>query len=89
MSVTFHIGKELNAFTKGKSRLAYDASPKTIAEALALLWAQYPGLRDRVLTAAGEIQPNINIMVWNQSIRYSGGLTTPLPKESDVFIVQQ
>jgi len=44
-------------------------------------------MRDRVLTETGEIRAHINIFVWNESIRYSGGLATPLPEESDVFIV--
>ncbi len=86
MPVTFHIAKSLHPFSKGKSRVTMDASPKTVADALSLLWAQHPGLRDQVVTTTGEVQPNVNILVWNESIRLNGGLTTPLPEESDVFI---
>jgi hypothetical protein len=84
--VTFHIAKSLHPFTNGKSRVTVDGSPKTVADALSLLWAEYPSMRDHVLTTAGEVQPNVNILVWNQSIRLNGGMTTPLPEESDVFI---
>lgn len=87
MPVTFHIAKTLHTFTRGKSRVTLEASPKTVADALSLLWAQYPAMRDQVLTAAGDVQPDVNILVWNESIRLNGGMTTPLPEESDVFIV--
>lgn len=86
MPVTFHIAKSLHPFTKGKSRVTVDAFPKTVADALSLLWTQYPGMRDQVLTTTGEVRPNVNILVWNESIRLNGGMTTPLPEESDVFI---
>jgi hypothetical protein len=65
-----------------------DASPKTVADALSLLWTHYPAMRDQVLTEAGEVQPDVNILVWNESIRFNGGMATPLPEESDVFIVR-
>ena len=87
MSVTFHIAKVLHPFTKGKSRVTIDAAPKTVAEALSLLWTEYPELRNQVVTGAGELRSDVNILVWNESIRLSGGLTTPLPEESDVFLV--
>jgi hypothetical protein len=86
--VTFHIANTLHTFTQGKSRVTMDASPKTVAEALSLLWARYPAMRDQVLTTTGDVQPNVNILVWNESIRLNGGMTTPLPEESDVFIVR-
>jgi hypothetical protein len=85
--VTFHLAKTLQGFTTGKSRVTLDASPKTVADALSLLWTRYPGMKDQVLTAAGEVRPDVNILVWNESIRLNGGMTTPLPEESDVFIV--
>jgi len=85
--VTFHIAKVLHPFTKGKSRVTMDASPKTVADALSLLWTQYPELRNQVVTGAGEVRSDVNILVWNESIRLSGGLSTPLPEESDVFLV--
>lgn len=87
MPVTFHLAKGLQGFTTGKSRVTLDVSPKTVADALSLLWTRYPGMRDQVLTADGEVRPDVNILVWNESIRLNGGMTTPLPEESDVFIV--
>jgi hypothetical protein len=87
LPVTFHIAKTLHSFTKGKSRVTIEASPKTVADALSLLWKQYPEMQDQVLTAAGDVRSDVNILVWNESIRLNGGMTTPLPEESDVFIV--
>lgn len=87
MPVTFHLAKALQRFTEGRSRVTMAASPQTVADALSLLWAVYPDLRDQVLTGGGEARPDVNILVWNESIRLNGGMTTPLPEESDVFIV--
>jgi len=86
MAVTIHIPESLRQFTAGKGRIKFDGSPTTVAAALSLLWAEYPNARDRVLTETGDVRPQFNIFVWNESIRYSGGLATPLPEESDVFI---
>jgi molybdopterin converting factor small subunit len=54
---------------------------------LQLLWATYPGLRDRLLTEEGQLREHINIFVGNESIRYTGGLATPLSANATVSII--
>jgi molybdopterin converting factor small subunit len=59
----------------------------TIADALRSLAERYPALLDRVLTETGEVRQHVNIFVGDESIRYTGGLATPLPPKALVHIV--
>lgn len=52
-----------------------------------LLGARHPGVRDRVLTEQGEVRPHVNVFVGDESIRYTGGLATPLGEGAEVSIV--
>jgi molybdopterin converting factor small subunit len=47
----------------------------------------YAGVRDRVITEQGPVREHINIFVGDENIRYTGGLTTPLPPNSEISIV--
>jgi len=52
-----------------------------------LLWRSHPGLRDRILVESGEVRPHVNVFVGNESIRYTGGLATPLPRDATIAII--
>jgi sulfur-carrier protein len=58
-----------------------------LLKALQALFARYPGVRDRVLTEAGEIREHVNIFVANEDVRYTGGMATVVPAEAVVSIV--
>ena len=58
-----------------------------MGEALRALAAVHPGLRDRVMNERGELRPHVNVFVGRESIRFSGGLQTPLPEGAEVFIL--
>ena len=73
-------------------KLAYETveleiSPGTIADALSALYALHPGVRDRVVTEQDQVREHINIFVADENIRYTGGLATPLPANSEISIV--
>jgi molybdopterin converting factor small subunit len=85
--LTFHIPGPLRAFTGGHAQLQVDASPATLRAALELLWAAYPGLRDRVLTEEGQIRKRINVFVGNESVRLTGGLATPIARATEISII--
>jgi sulfur-carrier protein len=59
----------------------------TVREAMEHLRALHPGVIDRVLTEQGEVRRHVNIFVGNESIRWTGGLDTPLPEGSEIAIV--
>ncbi len=77
MAVRFLIPGPLQPFSGGRPAVALDASPATVAEALAALGALYPGLSDRILTEQGDVRPHVNVFVAETNIRDAGGLAGP------------
>ena len=87
MAVTFYIPGALRQFTTGRSKVEFEQSPGILADALSLLYSLYPGVRDRVTTEQGQVREHINIFVGDENIRYTGGLATTLPPNSEISIV--
>lgn len=87
MSVTFHIPGPLRSFADGRSQVELEAPAATLLEALQALWVACPGIRDRVVTEQGQIREHINVFVGNEDVRYTGGLTTPIPPGVEISIV--
>lgn len=87
MGIVFHIPGALREFTSGQRQVEIGSSPATVGEALAALWTIYPGVRDRITTEQGQVREHINIFVGNESVRYTGGLATPLAAGSEISIV--
>ena len=87
MSIVFHIPGALREFTSGQRQVEIGGSPATVGEALASLWALYPGLRDRIATEQGQVREHINLFVGTENVRYTGGLATRVPAGSEISIV--
>jgi sulfur-carrier protein len=87
MTVTFHIPAALREFTAGSSTVEIQSPGQTLTDALAALWMKYPGVRDRVLNEQDQIRQHINIFVGNENVRYTGGLATQVPQQSQISIV--
>ncbi len=87
MPITFHIPGALREFTAGRRNVEIEQSPATLAEALAVLWALYPGVRDRVATEQGQVREHINIFIGDENSRYTGGLASRLPAKCEISIV--
>jgi MoaD family protein len=87
MAVSYYIPAFLRTFTDGETRVELDTSPVTVDEALAALCELYPGVRDRVLTEQGEVRQHVNVFVGEESIRYTGGLDTPITDGVEIAIV--
>jgi molybdopterin synthase sulfur carrier subunit len=85
--VTFHIPGALRQFTGGLRKIELGGSPGTVGDALGALCALYPGVRDRVLTEQGQVREHINLFVGDEDVRYTGGLMTAVPEESEISIV--
>jgi molybdopterin converting factor small subunit len=47
----------------------------------------HPGVRDRVVNEQGAVRQHVNVFVGDESIRYTGGLDTPLAEGSEISIV--
>jgi sulfur-carrier protein len=87
MPVTFLIPGPLRAFAAGQSKIVIEPSPTTLADALEALWKRCPGIRDRVVTEQAQIREHINVFVGNESVRYTGGLQTPIPEGAEIAII--
>jgi len=87
MTVLIHVASPLRQYTRGEARVALTLSSGTVADALEALWDIHSGLKDRLLTEQGEVRPHVNLFVGNESIRYTGGLSTPLAGDCEISIL--
>jgi sulfur-carrier protein len=87
MPVIFRIPTYLAAFARDSNCVTVNASPPTVGEALQSLWELHPALRDRIVDEQGEVRQHINIFVGNECIRFTGGLSTPVPEGAELLIV--
>ena len=87
MPLQFHIPGALREFTAGRATVKVEHPGETVYQALCALCAQYPGIRDRILTEQGQLRQHVNIFIGNEDVRYTGGLATKVPDESEISIV--
>ena len=87
MSVLFVIPGPLRELAGNRGEVRVEGTPQSVSDALSLLWSDSPALRDRVLTELGTVREHINIFVDGESIRYSGGLATPVRDRAEVVIL--
>lgn len=86
MSVVFVIPGPLREFARNRPEVHLEGSPRSVSDALRLLWEDCPGVRDRVVTELGEVRPHVHIFVDGESIQFSGGLLAPVRDGSEVVI---
>jgi DNA-3-methyladenine glycosylase I len=87
MPFVFVIPGPLREFARQRAEVRLDGRASTAGEALALLWGECPGARDRVLTERGELRPHVNVFVDGENIRHAGGLAAPISDNAEVIIV--
>lgn len=87
MSVVFFIPGPLRAFASGRSEVRVTGSFPTLRDALAELFANHPGLRDRILTEQGELREHVNVFVGQECVRYARGLATGVPDGSQISVI--
>jgi molybdopterin synthase sulfur carrier subunit len=88
IGVVFNIPGPLREFTGNRSSVRVDVKDgANLREALLVLFAACPGLRDRVLTESTEIRGHVNIFLANEDIRYTGGLETAVRAGAEISIV--
>jgi len=77
----------LREFSEGQSEVVIEESPANLADVLAALWILFPALRDRIVTEQGEIREHINLFIGDEDVRFTGGLTSPVPPDAKISIV--
>ena len=87
MALRFIIPGPLRELAGNRDEVRVSDSAGSIEDALRLLWSHCPGVRDRIVTELGEVRPHVNIFVDGESIRYSGGMGTPVRDGAEIVIL--
>ena len=85
--LTFVIPGPLREFASNRTEVNVRGDAASVSDALALLWHEHPGLRDRVITERGELRPHVNVFVDGDSIRYAEGFATRVREGSEIVIM--
>lgn len=87
MAFVFVIPGPLRELAGNRGEVRVGGRATSVAGALSLLWAEWPGLRDRVVNERGEVRLHVNIFVDGESIREANGLDTPVRDGAEIFIL--
>jgi MoaD family protein len=87
MRVTFILPGPLHTLAGGREEVTVEGPAPRVSDALDALWTAHPALRDRVMTEEGRLRPHVNVFVGRDSVRYTGGLDTPLRDGAEVAIL--
>ena len=87
MALTFMIPGPLRELAGNRGEVKVEGAARSVGEALALLWASCPAVRDRVLTELGEVRPHVNIFVDGLNIRDAGGLSAAVRDGAEIYIL--
>ena len=87
MPLVFMIPGPLRELAGDRTEVRVEGTAGSIEEALSLLWASCPAVRDRVVNELGEVRPHVNIFVDGLNIRDSGGLSAPVRDGAEIYIL--
>ena len=85
MSIAVKVPTILRTFTGGSAEVTVTGA--TLADAIADLDAQYPGIGARVLDDDGRLRRFVNVYVNDDDVRFLEDLATPTPDGSNVSII--
>ena len=85
MAVLVRVPTPLRSLTKGNAEV--QAKGETVADVVADLERQFPGLRERLVDDTGELRRFINVYVNGEDIRFLKDKTTTLKDGDEVSIV--
>ena len=87
MPVTIHLPGVLREFADGRPSVEIADPVATLADVLAALWRDYPGIRARMATEQGQVREHINVFIGDELSRYTGGLMSPVAAGSEITIL--
>lgn len=87
MPFLFVMPGPLREFAGNREEVRVPGTATSVGAALALLWQECPGARDRVLNERGEVRPHVNIFIDGQNIRQAGGIDAPVRDAAEIIIV--
>lgn len=77
----------LAEFVGGRGRVELPGIHATVGEALEALAAARPAVRDRIQDEQGRVRLHVNVFVGRESIRFTGGLATPLAPGAEIRVI--
>lgn len=87
MAFAFLIPGPLRDLAGDRSEIRVEGSAATVADALDLLWADCPAIRDRIVTERGELRPHVNVFVDGESVRDHDGLASAVRGDAEIVIL--
>ncbi len=85
MPVVVRVPTPLRKVTNGQETV--DVGGATVEEGLANLESQYPGIKERIVDANGQLHRFVNIYVNGEDIRFLEGLATSVKDGDELSIV--
>src|SRR2546427_3686641 len=85
MAIQVRVPTILRSYTGGAK--AVEATGDTLAELLSDLDRQFPGLRERLVTADGGLHRFVNVYVNDEDVRFLGALDTKVSEGDTVTIL--
>lgn len=85
MSIAVKVPTILRTYTGGAAEVSVTGT--TLAEAIADLDTQYPGIGARVLDDDGRLRRFVNVYVNDDDVRFLEDLQTPTPDGANVSII--
>ena len=85
MSISVKVPTILRTYTGGTADVTVNGA--TLADALADLDAQFPGIRARVLDDDGRLRRFVNVYVNDDDVRFLEDLQTPTPEGASISII--
>ena len=82
---TVRIPTPLRKLTKNQEEVS--AHGKTIAEVLADLEKNFPGIKERICEDSGQVRRFVNIFANDEDIRFLQNLETPVKENDEISIV--
>ncbi|MFF5130927.1 MoaD/ThiS family protein [Streptomyces syringium] len=85
MSINVRIPTILRTYTGGKAEVPAEGG--TLAEVIADLEKNHPGIAGRVLDESGKLRRFVNVYVNDDDVRFEGGLNAVTPDGAGVSII--
>ncbi len=85
MATTVRIPTPLRRVTAGKDAVA--VSGDTLADGLADLETQFPGIKARIIDGTGELHRFVNIYINGEDVRFLQGMQTAVKDGDEISIV--
>lgn len=88
MSVVVKVPTILRTYTRGDSDVSVEVGAgATLADVIATLDSDYPGIGNRILDDTGAIRRFVNVYVGDDDVRFADGLQTPTPAGVRVSVI--